>query len=213
MPAKNASPTAMPAENARSRNSAGSTSGARPARRRATWCTANSASTATEAASIPNSHAGQPSSRPCTSGKTSSVRPVDTNSMPTGSGRGPSSARDSGSTAAASASAASPTGTLMRKTVRQPASAMSQSMSAPPRIGAPTTASPIVGPNAPKALPISSGGNVVLRMPKPCGISTAPSRPCATRKPISMPGVVASPHSADAATKPTRPSRNMRRRP
>ncbi len=162
---------------------------------------------------MPNVHAGQPSSRPSTSGNTSSARPVDTSTIPTGSGRGPSSARDSGSTAAASASAASPSGTLIRKIVRQPRPATSQAMSAPPRIGAPTTASPIVGPNAPNALPSSSGGKVALRMPKPCGISIAPSRPCATRKPISMPGEVASPHSADAATNPTSPRRNIRRRP
>jgi hypothetical protein len=162
---------------------------------------------------MPNVHAGQPSSRPSTSGKTSSARPADTSTIPTGSGRGPSSARDSGSTAAARASAASPSGTLIRKIVRQPRPATSQAMRAPPSIGAPTTARPIVGPNAPNALPRSSGGNVALRMPKPCGISSAPSRPCATRKPISMPGEVASPHSADAATNPTSPTRNMRRRP
>ena len=213
MPANNASPTAIPAVNVRSRNSAGSTSGARPARLRRTWCAAKTASSPAPAASMPNVQAGQPSSRPSTSGNTSSARPVDTSTIPTGSGRGPSSARDSGSTAAARASAASPSGTLIRKIVRQPRPATSQAMSAPPRIGAPTTARPIVGPNAPNALPRSSGGNVALRMPKPCGISIAPSRPCATRKPISMPGEVARPHSADAATNPMSPRRNMRRRP
>jgi hypothetical protein len=51
--------------------------------------------------------------------------------------------RDSGTTRGANASAASPIGTLIRKTLRQPSPAMSACTSRPPISWPPTAASPI----------------------------------------------------------------------
>ena len=123
------------------------------------------------------------------------------------------SARDSGSRRAAPTSAATPSGTLMRKIVRQPAPRMSRSTSAPPSTGPSTALSPITGPNRPNALPISSGGKTWRMIPKPCGIRSAANRPWTRRAAISVPVVGASPHSTDEAVKPATPIRNRRRRP
>ncbi|WP_433470182.1 hypothetical protein [Spirillospora sp. CA-128828] len=49
-------------------NTLSRTSGVRPSRVRRNWCSANRARTGTEPASSARAHAGQPSSRPWTSG-------------------------------------------------------------------------------------------------------------------------------------------------
>ncbi|MEO9177139.1 MAG: hypothetical protein ABI317_16615, partial [Gaiellales bacterium] len=74
---------------------------------------------------------------------------------------------DSGMKRSAPSNPSTPTGTLIRKIIRQPA-----------RIGPQIAAIPITGPNAPNAPPISSGGNTVLITPRPCGIRSAPNAPC-----------------------------------
>ena len=72
---------------------------------------------------------------------------------------------------------------------------------------------PIAGPNAPNALPSSSGGKMDLMMPKPCGISIAPNRPCATRAPISIAGRGGEPAQRGRRDEADSPTRNIRRRP
>ena len=91
MPANNASPTAIPAVNVAQPEQRGldQRCPARPAAPHLVRGEQRRAA-ATPAASMPNVQAGQPSSRPSTSGNTSSARPVDTSTIPTGSGRGPS---------------------------------------------------------------------------------------------------------------------------
>lgn len=68
----------------------------------------------------------------------------------------------------------------------------------------------MTGPNMPKALPSSSGGNISLISPSPCGSITAPNRPCTTRPAISSSGLPETPHSSEAAVKPKAPITNMR---
>ena len=109
--------------------------------------------------------------------------------------------------------ASTPMGTLIQKIVRQPASNQFASISTPASTGPPTADRPMTGPKAAKALPISSAGNTALMMAKPCGIITAPSRPWATRLPISISGEVARPQTVEATVKPTAPIRKSRRRP
>ena len=74
-----------------------------------------------------------------------------------------------------------PSGTLMRKIMRQPVPSRSAETSQPARIGPAMAARPMIGPKAAKAPPISLGGKTVLIMPSPCGISSAPKPPCSTR--------------------------------
>jgi hypothetical protein len=68
MPAKNTSPTIRPPVNPRLRNRLGTTSGSPPARRLRDSYQPKNPKTATAAAIETNVHAGQPSSRPWTSG-------------------------------------------------------------------------------------------------------------------------------------------------
>ncbi len=71
----------------------------------------------------------------------------------------------------------------------------------------------MTGPNGMNAFCRSSGGNDCFTMASPCGIITAPKRPCRTRKAISQPAVGARPHSSDASVKPAMPTMNILRRP
>ncbi len=86
-------------------------------------------------------------------------------------------------------------------------------MSQPARIGPATPASPMTGPNGMKALPSWSGGKATFTMARPCGIITAPKRPCRMRAPMSQPAPGASPQASDASVKPAMHTRNIRRRP
>ena len=73
---------------------------------------------------------------------------------------------------------------------------------------------PAIAPNTPNARARSLGCvNVVVRTDSAAGASTAPNTPCRARAPTSMANDWAAPPSAEAAAKPTRPMRNMRRRP
>ena len=71
----------------------------------------------------------------------------------------------------------------------------------------------MIGPNAPNAPAISSGGNISLIMPSPCGSITAPTRPWSTRKTINISGDCASAQASDIRVKPAMPTMNIRRRP
>ena len=50
-------------------------------------------------------------------------------------------------------------------------------MSVAPMIGPSTADRPMIGPNMPKALGISSSRRTSFIIPKPCGIISAPKRP------------------------------------
>lgn len=120
---------------------------------------------------------------------------------------------DSGTNRSASSSPATPTGRLMRKTIRQPVPSRSAPASQPPRIGPAIAAIPITGPNAANAAPSWLGGKTCLMIPSPCGMRSAPNAPCTARVAISAPALGASAHAAEASVKPAMPTRNMRRRP
>ena len=105
-------------------------------------------------------------------------------------------------------SAAIPIGTLTRKIARQPRPNRSPSVSTPPRIGPAIAPMPITGPNIANAFANSSSSKTSLSIPKPCGISSAPNAPCATRAAISNSIAGAAAQSADDRVKPTTPTRN-----
>jgi hypothetical protein len=69
-------------------------------------------------------------------------------------------------------------------------------MSSPPRSGPLTVPSPAVIPKPASALIRSRGGKMTWMTASTWGTMIAPNAPWATRQPISMPGLVAAPHSA-----------------
>ena len=86
-------------------------------------------------------------------------------------------------------------------------------MSRPPSSGPLTVPSPAVTPKPASALIRSRGGKMTWMTASTWGTMIAPIAPWATRQPISMPGLVAAPHSADMIVKPATPIRNSRLRP
>ena len=74
---------------------------------------------------------------------------------------------DSGMKRSAPSRPTTPSGTLMRKIIRQPVPSRSAETSQPARIGPAMAARPMIGPKAAKAPPISLGGKTVLIMPEP----------------------------------------------
>ena len=86
-------------------------------------------------------------------------------------------------------------------------------MSSPPSSGPLTVPSPAVTPNPASALIRSRAGKMTWMTASTWGTMMAPMAPWTTRQPISMPGPVATPHSADMIVKPATPIRNSRFRP
>ena len=95
---------------------------------------------------------------------------------------------------------------LIAKIVRQAQPNRFASTRKPARIGPPTADRPMIGPNAPKAAAISSGGNISLISPSPCGSIIAPNRPCSTRAVISIVGDCDTAQSSEKAAKPPAPT-------
>ena len=87
--------------------------------------------------------------------------------IPPVSRRIPGCATVRGSTRTAPAKAAMPTGTLIKNTSRHPIPHRFASTSAPARIGAARIERPIIGPNAPNTLLISSSAKTSLSIPNP----------------------------------------------
>ena len=132
------------------------------------------------------------------------------------SGSGPCPSRGSacGSQRAASTMPTSPIGTLTKNTHRQPSSAPKAAMISPPRTGPTADETPTVVPKRPKARPRSSPRNSCWISPLFCGVEQAGGG--ALEQPARSPAGArsgASPAAALVSVKPTRPSRNMRRRP
>jgi hypothetical protein len=96
---------------------------------------------------------------------------------------------------------------------RQPVPNRSAPVRNPPTTGPPTAASSITGPNAPKAAPISLGGNICRMRPSPCGTTMAAKVPCAPREAISISAEPDAAHRAEQTVKPAVPMRNIRLRP
>jgi hypothetical protein len=104
-------------------------------------------------------------------------------------------------------------GTFTRKIGRHSRPNRSALMSRPPTSGPVIVASPMVAPNRPKAVPRSRGGKVTWITERVWGNMTAPIRPWRTREPISISGLCARPHRAEARVKPAMPIMNRRLRP
>jgi hypothetical protein len=165
---------------------------------------------ATEAASSPKNQAEpQPQSGALTSASATRPTAAASSPAPMMSGRPETfSSRLSGTTRSASATAASPTGTLIQNTQRQLTWTR-----APPMTG------PRAAPSAPSAdqVPIAFGraaaGTAASSSDSDAGtIAPAPAA-CTTRAAISAPTPGASPHSTEPRLNPASPATNSRRRP
>ena len=102
-----------------------------------------------------------------------------------------------------------PNGRFTKKIQRQSKAVTSS----PPRVGPAIVATPATAPHTPNAAPRRSGGNVFVMIVSVCGMSMAAPSPCTARKPISQPGLGASPHAAEAAVNTPTPPMNMIRGP
>ena len=203
----------MPTAKPRARNRLNSTSD-EPSRRvlRRSYST-KAASAGSDSAIETSVHGGQPRNCPCTSGTSSRSRASTSSTMPVTSTRGACGARDSPTQAAAATSAAAPTTRLMANRLRHCMPNRFASTSAPPTIGPATIASPAMVAYSPTTLPISSRVNVTWMIASTCGTMAAARAPCSTRAPMSISGLHAIAHSAEAAMKPPTPIRNIRLRP
>ena len=139
--------------------------------------------------------------------------PAAASPLPTRSKRGRRRGRDSGISRAAPTAASNPSGRLTKNTSRQPVPSRFASIRAPPRIGPSIAEMPITGPNTEKAVPCWSSPKTLQTIPRPCGTSSAAAIPCASRQAINIASLFARPHADEAATNPTAPITNSRRRP
>jgi hypothetical protein len=105
--------------------------------------------------------------------------------------------------------AAMPIGTLSANTDCQPI----PSVSAPPTSGPIATATPIVAPYKPVAIPSSLPLNSWAIRASETANMTAPPMPCTARARLSQVGSGASAATPDATVKIPRPHANTRRRP
>jgi len=129
------------------------------------------------------------------------------------SSRGRSGAVDSGSRRSALVKATTPIGTLTKKMARHGSVNRSAWISKPPVTGPRMVPSPSVAPKALKALPRSAGGKRTWITESTCGNIRPLAIPCTTRLATSIPGLTATPHSADDPVNRNMPRRNRRLRP
>ena len=122
-------------------------------------------------------------------------------------------ARDSLITRYAPISEMMPMGRFTRKIHRQAPPVMSSRMITPPTTGPAMVARPMVAPSRPNTRPRSCGGKLTWMTDSTCGNMSAAISPCTTREMSSMTALCASPHSAEATTKPPMPIMNSRLRP
>ena len=108
-----------------------------------------------------------------------------------------------------------PIGTFTRNTARQPdtSAASGCAISQPPMICETDAATPCTAPMVPNARRRASPSNSTRSEAITWGMRMAAPKPWPTRMAISIHGVVASPHSADASVNSAMPARNMRLRP
>ncbi len=95
--------------------------------------------------------------------------------------------------------ASTPTGTLMKNTDCQ----LTCSTSSPPTIGPPAVEAPMTMPQMPMAMLSFSAGKVARSRPSAAGISSAPNRPCSTRKAMTSETSWENPIAPEAAAKPS----------
>ena len=105
--------------------------------------------------------------------------------------------------------AATPIGIFTKKIQRHD----NQVVSMPPTRGPIATAAPVVAPQIPNAVPRSRPWNSCESSARETANMIAPPIPCPARARIKKSGVVAAPHSAEAAVKSTTPATNTRLRP
>ena len=102
-----------------------------------------------------------------------------------------------------------PTGTLSQKTHCQ----TRPSTMAPPMSGPAATATPVIAPQAPSALPRIAGGVASMINASASGTAMPPPMPCRARAAMRRAMVGLSAHNADATVNTAKPAMNMRRRP
>ena len=97
----------------------------------------------------------------------------------------------------------------MKKAQRQPPA----SMSTAPRDGPVATARAEMPPHMATAWARSDGAVAASRSASEAGMSSAAPTACTTRPPMSIQGLVATPHSREPSVNTAMPRRNQRRRP
>lgn len=124
--------------------------------------------------------------------------------VPRGSKPGFASALVAGTRRTAS-SAATPIGTLITKTIRQPIPAMSSETNSPPRICPTTMPTPAVAPYMPIARARAWPTVTAWIVASTCGTSMAAAAPCNSRAATRNSMVGASPHSAEVTVNAASP--------
>lgn len=114
----------------------------------------------------------------------------------------------SGSSRSDSSTTTTPTGTFTRKIQCQ----LRRSVSTPPSSTPAAPPPDSTNPKMPIAFARAAGSwKSVITSASATEDTSAPPSPCAAREPVSIPCVVETPHSTDAAVNVTTPSRNSRR--
>jgi hypothetical protein len=154
----------------------------------------------------------QPQSSVCTTPNDTRPSPPASSSTLAGSGRrreAAPDARDSTRIRGPTSSTPTTTGTLRKKTERQPQA----STIAAPTVGPTAPATAAKAPQIATATGIRSRGYAARTSASDDGISPAAPTACSTRAPISHPTDGDSPHSADPRQKTAAAVRNVRLRP
>ncbi len=174
---------------------------------------AKTATSGTLAAISTQPQAGQCSGWPSTSGSTNASTAGVSRARPGRSRVRPGSPRPCGRARVPATSSSTPTGTLTRKTGRQPEPNRSALTSRPPASW-PTTAPPAITA-AYKLMARARAGPVWVRWIRlsTCGIIMAAPAPWTKRSAMSSPAEAASPQPSEASVNSTRPDRNTRRWP
>ncbi|PPK63713.1 hypothetical protein CLV40_12548 [Actinokineospora auranticolor] len=118
-----------------------------------------------------------------------------------------------GRTLAAMTSPTTPRTMLIRKIGRQDRPNRSALMRKPAKTGPPTLESARTGPNNPNALANMSRSNALVMTATPCGMSSAPNAPCATRAAMIVEVVMGTSFSASTGRPPWTTSPPLRTSP
>ena len=164
-------------------------------------------------ASSTHSAGVQPRSGPSSSGTTHASAASRLHAVPRRSSVVPGCGGSCGSSRSAPAMASSPTGRLIRNTVRQPSPATLASINKPPTTGPSADDTPPSRPKMVKARMRSCGAYSACISVSTCGTMMAAQAPWTMRASTRPSADVARPQPSDATVKLATPHRNMRRWP
>ena len=118
-----------------------------------------------------------------------------------------------GTKRSASKNSTTPTGTLIRKMLRQPIPKASWVINQPPSSGPITAAVPLTAPTMPSTAARSRGAYSTCTLESICGTIIAAKPPCTMRQTSSISPLPDRQAANEARVKPATPTRNIVRRP